>query len=246
MSGFFAEEDQISGNEIRIVSPQDVRHLTRVLRAARGDRVRVSDSAEWEYETEFLRVQDGAAVLRILDRQRSAREPSVRISLFQGLPKGAKMDEIIRKSTELGVACILPVACVRSIATGEAVSAHKLARWRKISAEAAKQCRRSLAPEVRPALSFEAALAEMRGFEVMLFPYENEGERSLKSCLRGLAKKPESVALIIGPEGGFSREEAEALVSAGAASVSLGRTILRTETAGPAAVAMILYEWEQD
>jgi 16S rRNA (uracil1498-N3)-methyltransferase len=244
MSGFFAEESQISGNEIRIVSPQDVRHLTKVLRAARGDRVRVSDSAEWEYETEFLSVQDGAAVLRILDRQRFAREPGVRIALFQGLPKGAKMDEIIRKSAELGVALVFPVVCVRSVATGEA-SERKLARWRKISAEAAKQCRRGLAPDVRPVLSFDAALSEMRGFEIMLFPYENEAERSLKSLLRGLAKKPGDLALIIGPEGGFSREEATALVAAGAASVSLGRTILRTETAGPAAVAMILYELEQ-
>jgi 16S rRNA (uracil1498-N3)-methyltransferase len=246
MSRFFIEENQIFGNEIRVVSPQDVKHLTKVLRVARGDRVEVSDSAEWEYETEFLRVEDGAVVLRILDRQRFAREPGVRITLFQGLPKAAKMDAIIQKSVELGVACIVPVACVRSVPAEDAVSAGKLARWQKIAAEAAKQCRRGVVPEVRPVLAFEAALSAMRDAARMLFPYENETERSLKSCLRGLAVKPRDVALIIGPEGGFAREEAEALVAAGAASVSLGHTILRTETAGPAAIAMILYEFEQE
>ncbi|MDR2088548.1 MAG: 16S rRNA (uracil(1498)-N(3))-methyltransferase [Clostridiales Family XIII bacterium] len=245
MSRFFVEENQISGNEIRIVSKRDVKHLTRVLRAARGDRVEVSDSAEWEYETEFLRTEDGVAVLRILDRQRFAREPGVRVALFQGLPKAAKMDAIIQKSVELGVDAIFPVACVRSIAAGDAVSAHKLARWQKISDEAAKQCRRGLAPKVHPVLPFDAAVSAMRGFALMLFPYENETERSLKSCLRGLSEKPADVALIIGPEGGFAREEAEALTLAGAVSVSLGGTVLRTETAGPAALAMILYEFEQ-
>jgi 16S rRNA (uracil1498-N3)-methyltransferase len=246
MSRFFVDADAISGNEIKIVSPRDVAHLTKVLRAARGDRVEVSDSAEWEYETEFLRVEDGAVVLRILDRQRFAREPGVRVALFQGLPKAAKMDAIIQKSVELGAALIFPVFCVRSVVTKDAVSERKLARWRNISAEAVKQCRRGLVPEVRPVLAFAEALAEMRRFELLLFPYENETERSLKSCLRGLAGKPGSVALFIGPEGGFSREEAEALVAAGAVSVSLGAAILRTETAGPAAIAMIMYELEQE
>ncbi|MDR2132319.1 MAG: 16S rRNA (uracil(1498)-N(3))-methyltransferase [Clostridiales Family XIII bacterium] len=245
MSRFFVEENQISGNEIRIVSERDVKHLTRVLRASRGDRVEVSDSAEWEYETEFLREEDGAAVLRILDRQRFAREPGVRVALFQALPKAAKMDAIIQKSVELGAASIFPVVCVRSVAAGDAVSERKLARWQKISEEAAKQCRRGLTPKVHPLLSFDAALREMRGFSLMLFPYENERERSMKACLRGLSEKPGDVALIIGPEGGFAREEAEALTLAGAISVSLGGAILRTETAGPAAIAMILYEFEQ-
>ncbi|MDR2771765.1 MAG: 16S rRNA (uracil(1498)-N(3))-methyltransferase [Clostridiales Family XIII bacterium] len=245
MNRFFADENQISGNEIRIVSPQDVKHLTRVLRAVRGERIEVSDSAEWEYETEFLRLEDGAAVLRILNRQRFAREPGLKVALFQGLPKAAKMDAIIQKSVELGVAEIFPVACVRSVLAGEAVSTQKLARWRKIAAEAAKQCRRGLTPTVHSVLSFDAALSAMRGYDLMLFPYENETERSLKSCLRGLSARPGSVALIIGPEGGFSAEEAASPVAAGAVSVSLGGTILRTETAGPAAVAMLMYEFEQ-
>jgi 16S rRNA (uracil1498-N3)-methyltransferase len=245
MNRFFVDENQISGNEIRIASKQDVRHLTQVLRAAHGMRVEVSDSAEWEYEAEFLRIEEGAAVLRILDRQRFAREPDLRIALFQGLPKAAKMDVIIQKSVELGVAEICPVACVRSVTADRAVSEHKLVRWRRIAAEAAKQCRRGLTPKLQPILTFEAALAAMRGFALMLFPYENETERSLKSCLRGLSERPKDLALIIGPEGGFSREEADALIFAGAVSVSLGAAILRTETAGPAALAMILYEFEQ-
>jgi 16S rRNA (uracil1498-N3)-methyltransferase len=246
MSRFFVDAGSISGNEIRIASRQDVKHLTKVLRAARGDRVEVSDSAAWEYETEFLRVEDGAAVLRILDRQRFAREPGVRVTLFQGLPKAAKMDAIIQKSVELGTALICPVSCVRSVVTQDAISAGKLDRWRKISVETVKQCRRGLVPEIYPVLAFSEALVEMRRSDLLLFPYENEMERSLKSCLRGLDGKPGSVALIIGPEGGFSPEEAEALTAAGAVSVSLGATILRTETAGPAAIAMIMYELEQE
>ncbi|MDR1247185.1 MAG: 16S rRNA (uracil(1498)-N(3))-methyltransferase [Clostridiales Family XIII bacterium] len=245
MSRFFVDRSQISGNEIKIVSPGDVVHLTRVLRAARGDRVEVSDSAEWEYDAEFLCAEGGAAVLRILDKRRFAREPRLRVALFQGLPKAGKMETVIQKCVELGVASIFPVLCARSVVTRDAVSEHKLARWQKISDEAAKQCRRGAIPAVHPVLSFSEAVSAMRDFSLMLFPYEDETERSLKSCLRGLSAVPDDAALIIGPEGGFSQEEAEALIGAGAAPVSLGGAILRTETAGPAAVAMIMYEFEQ-
>jgi 16S rRNA (uracil1498-N3)-methyltransferase len=245
MSRFFVDKSQISGNEIRIVSPPDVGHLTRVLRAARGDRVEISDSEEWEYDTEFMCIRDGAAVLRILDKRRFAREPRVKVALFQGLPKASKMETVIQKCVELGVASIFPVSCTRSLVTRDAVSEHKRARWQKVSDEAAKQCRRGAIPVVYPVLEFSEAVSAMRDFSLMLFPYEDETERSLKSCLRGLSVVPNDVALIIGPEGGFSREEAGMLAGAGAASVSLGGAILRTETAGPAAVAMIMYEFEQ-
>jgi 16S rRNA (uracil1498-N3)-methyltransferase len=238
------DPDRIRGNEVSVASPDDVAHLTRTLRAARGDRVEVSDGVEWEYDTEFLRVEDGAVFLRILDKRRFAREPGVRVALFQGLPKAAKMESVIQKSVELGAAAIFPVVCVRSVVTGDAVSGRKLERWRRISAEAAKQCRRGVTPEVGPVLSFSDAVLAMRGYELMLFPYENETGRGLKSCLRGVSRTPASVALIIGPEGGFSPEEAGALASAGAESVSLGGTVLRTETAGPAAIAMLMYEFE--
>ena len=120
----------------------------------------------------------------------------------------------------------------------------KLDRWQKISDEAVKQCRRGLVPQIETPLAEDGLLKRLQEYDLVLLPYENEQSRTLKDCLRELTERPRTVAVIIGPEGGFSAREAEAFIRAGAVSVSLGKTVLRTETAGMAALAMLMYELE--
>jgi 16S rRNA (uracil1498-N3)-methyltransferase len=246
MGRFIVDPGQISENSIEIGDAGDLRHLTKVLRVSPGDRVDVSDGAGWDYVTEVERVGRGFVGLRILDRQSFAREPRLRLSLYQGIPRAPKMDSVIRMSAELGVSRFVPVFCARCIIAEGAGMAGRLARWRRIAAEAAKQCGRGRPPEIADAMGFDEAVADMASSEIAIFPYENERERSIKSCLRGLGDgaPPASAAVMIGPEGGFSDTEADRLRAAGAMSASLGRTVLRTETAGPAAVAMVMYELE--
>jgi 16S rRNA (uracil1498-N3)-methyltransferase len=154
------------------------------------------------------------------------------------------METIIQKSVELGAFAVVPVFTARSVVIDDGNFHKKIQRWQKISNEAVKQCRRGIIPRVREAMTFQEMLDSLPPFDLALFPYENETERTIKEALRSVPKKPGTAALIIGPEGGFSDGEARALVRAGAVSVSLGKTVLRTETAGMAAIAMTMYELE--
>jgi 16S rRNA (uracil1498-N3)-methyltransferase len=156
------------------------------------------------------------------------------------------MENIIQKSVELGVHKIVPVFTSRTVVAKKENFAGKISRWQKAADEAVKQCRRGIIPKVLPDITFPAMINEISGskFDCVIFPYENEENCTIKEVLRGLCEKPASVALIIGPEGGFSDEEAGTLVGAGAKAASLGKTILRTETAAPAALAMVMYELE--
>ena len=182
--------------------------------------------------------------VRILDKQKFTREPILQITLYQGVPKQGKMEEIIQKSTELGVHAVVPVLTERSIVDDKKSVDKKADRWQKVAAEAVKQCRRGMIPAVENTVCLKDAVDGFAGFDLVLFPYEDEKEKSIKEVLRGLTEKPEKAAVVIGPEGGFSAEEADLITAAGGVSVTLGKTILRTETAGPAALAMVLYELE--
>ncbi len=247
MSRFFVNERDIGDSEIFITDPGDLRHMKKVLRLKPGDTVEVSDSVKWEYRAVIEEITDDSAVLRITDKQTFAREPRIRVTLFQGVPKASKMDEIVQKCTELGVSEIYPVFMDRTVVVEKDGFGKKIVRWRKVAAEAVKQCRRGRIPEVGEQLSFGQMTGMLSDFDKVIFPYENETGRTIKDALREyLTKdaKPERIAVIIGPEGGFSDSEAEALKTFGADCVSLGKTVLRTETAGPAALAMIMYELE--
>ena len=181
---------------------------------------------------------------RIIDKQKFAREPKTKITLFQGLPKQGKMELIIQKAVELGVFQIIPVFTDRSIVTDNGKMGKKIERWQKIADEAVKQCKRGIIPRISDELRFKEMLGKLENFDLILFPYENEENRYIKNSLQSLPKKPQNVAIIIGPEGGFSDPEATALKAIGADCVTLGKTILRTETAGIAAIAMVMYELE--
>lgn len=250
MSRFFVNERDIGDSEIVITDSGDLKHMRKVLRLKPGDEVEVSDSVKWEYRAVIEEISDDSAVLKITDKQAFSREPRIRVTLFQGVPKASKMDEIVQKCTEEGVSEIYPVFMDRTVVVEKGGFGKKIDRWRKVAAEAVKQCRRGRIPEVGEQLSFGQMTDMLSDFDKVIFPYENETGRTIKDALRETVScenggcRPERMAVIIGPEGGFSDSEARALKELGADCVSLGKTILRTETAGPAALAMIMYELE--
>jgi 16S rRNA (uracil1498-N3)-methyltransferase len=269
MRRFFVDPAAVGEREIVLRSRTDYNHISKVLRLKQGDSLFVSDSVEWEYHTEIRAITPDAIFLSILDKQRFSAEPRLRITLFQGVPKQGKMETVIQKSVELGVHAVVPVYTARSVSREKghggnpfqkeknranvfigdpALQANnpKWERWRRVAAEAVKQCGRGVVPAVEEPISAEALSDRLGAFDLVLFPYENEREITIKDVLRDWqgAGEGKTVAIIIGPEGGFSEREAEALVSAGGRACSLGRTILRTETAGPAAIAMAMYELE--
>lgn len=227
--------------------------MMRVLRLSEGDEVDVSDTVEWEYRGRIVSLTETEAQLEIIDKQSFSGEPDIDITLFQGIPKQGKMETIVQKCVELGVKEIVPVFMDRTVIVDRGNFGKKVQRWNKVSAEAVKQCRRGVIPEVCEPLKMKDVYPLFDDYDLVLFPYENEKGRTIKEELLE-ALSPiyieitgnilEKIAVIIGPEGGFSEEEAREIVSRGGKSVSLGRRILRTETAGMAAIAMIMYEME--
>ena len=244
MSRFFTDASNIGDEYISITDRQDIKHLSKVLRLKEGDSVDVSDSAEWEYKAEIEEIREDEVILKITDKQKFAREPEVQVTLFQGIPKAGKMETIIQKCVELGVHAVVPVFMDRTVVVEKGNFGKKLDRWQKISDEAVKQCKRGMIPEVMEQRKFKQAVKDLQNYDLVLFPYENETGYSIKDCLRNLKEKPENIAIIIGPEGGFSNSEVADLDEIRAEKVTLGKTILRTETAGMAALAMTMYELE--
>ncbi len=252
MSRFFVNPENIGNNLIILNDADDLHHMMKVLRLKEGDEVDISDGAEWEYRARIESLAKDEAELVILDKNAFASEPDVKVTLFQGIPKQGKMETIIQKCVELGVHRIVPVFMDRTVVVDRGHFGKKIDRWNKVSAEAVKQCRRGIIPEVAAPVKLSDLLADedvrdvkpFAEFDLVLFPYENEKGKTIKDALRETGDSFRRVAVIIGPEGGFSDEEALAIVAEGGVSVSLGRTILRTETAGMAALAMIMYELE--
>lgn len=244
MSRFFVNPKNVGDTYISITEKEDIHHISKVLRLKKGDKIDISDCVEWEYNTEIMSIENEHIDAKILDKQKFAREPEVKITLFQGLPKQGKMELIIQKAVELGAFQIIPVFTDRSVVTDNGKMGKKIERWQKIADEAVKQCRRGIIPRISDELKFKEMLDKLEDFDLVLFPYENEENRSIKDSLRSFNNKPGNIAIIIGPEGGFSDQEAISLKAVGADCVTLGKTILRTETAGLAAIAMTMYELE--
>jgi 16S rRNA (uracil1498-N3)-methyltransferase len=288
----FVEPDSVIDGKIIISDVASVRHIVNVLRKKQGDYVEVSDGAGKKYicridelppragegpppdmtesgavgKSSAHRTEHGRGIVLAIEDIVYAPEPCTKITLFQCVSKQGKMEVAIQKSTELGAAAFVPVFSDRSVPKAAGAEA-KLRRWRRVAEEAAKQSGRSAVPSVADPVSMKEAAGEMEGFDLLLFPYENEGDVTIKDVLRGFIGRrgsgegfsPDSavrgnsetaperetrIAVIIGPEGGFTDEEARLLCGAGAEACSLGANILRAETAGPAAIAMILYELE--
>jgi 16S rRNA (uracil1498-N3)-methyltransferase len=244
MNRFFVNPNQIEGQVIRIVRKEDLHHIKTVLRLRAGECIEVSDGVQWEYEAMLGQQDPDGLKLEIISRTAFAREPNVHITLFQGIPKQGKMDFIIQKSVELGASEVVPVFMARTVVSDKGNFGKKLIRYEMISEEAAAQCGRGIIPFIRQAIPFSKILEALEPDSTILFLYENEKNTTIKEVLRGLPTPPKRLALIVGPEGGFADEEAEFLKKQGFPCVTLGKTILRTETAGLAALAMCMYELE--
>lgn len=244
MHRFFIEHSQIQNGRLYVEGP-DVNHIRNVLRMKPGDQVMVSDGEGTQYLCALESFADGQVWFEIVDAWKENRELSSKLYLFQGLPKGDKMELIIQKATELGVYELVPVATARTVVKLDAKKAEKkLARWNAIAESAAKQSGRSMLPRVREVRTFSEALASARELDVLLIPYEKaEGMEATRQAIEGI-RPGQSVGIFIGPEGGFEEAEVEQAVALGAAPVTLGRRILRTETAGFVVLSMLLYHLE--
>ena len=244
MHRFFIQHSQIQGSRLYVEGP-DVNHIKNVLRMKRGDQVMVSDGEGMQYLCALESFTDGLVWFEIVDTWKENRELSSKICLFQGLPKSDKMELIIQKATELGVYEVVPVVTGRTVVRlDEKKAQKKTARWNAIAESAAKQSGRSRIPRVREAMTFSEALASAGELDVLLIPYEKaEGMEATRQVIEGI-RPGQSVGIFIGPEGGFEEAEVEQAVALGAAPVTLGRRILRTETAGFVMLSMLLYHLE--
>ena len=237
MHRFFTNEIQ-DGNAV--VRGEDVKHISRVLRLKAGDAVQLCDGQGNECEAAIVSIAQDAVMFRTAPWTKAKSEPDVSVTLFQCLPKAGKMETIIQKCVELGAARFVPVQSERCVVVLKAPYEGRIERWQRVSEEAAKQSRRGRIPEV--ALPQTLRTLDFSAYDTVLVAYENERTVSLKTALR--AHPCRNIAIVIGPEGGFSEEEIAILTEKGAVSVSLGTRILRTETAGMAMLAQIMYEVE--
>ena len=235
MPRFFV--DGIPGDIIAITG-DDARHISRSLRMREGEPLTVCDGCGADCRCEIMSVDDQQVLLRVLSCQPSESEPTVRVTLYQGYPKGDKLETIIEKAVELGAYRIVPVLTERSVARPDArAAAKKLERWQRHALEAAKQCGRGIIPQVGELTDFSRIPELMKQHQLALFCYELGG-RPL-SELTGQAQA-DDIAVFIGPEGGISTAEAQALTDAGCSAATLGKRILRCETAPIAAIAAIM------
>ena len=271
MPRFFVGTDQVSDNRIIIEGP-DVNHIGRVLRMKPGEELTVSDGSGTDYFCTINSIEPDAVLLDIQNSWESYSELPVRITLFQGLPKADKMELIIQKTVELGVAEIVPVAMSRCIVRlDDKKAGKKTARWQSIAESAAKQSGRSIIPTVSEPMTYGQAIKYASEMDAILLPYENaegiaytrKAINSIKAMIAernstsadeaaaptqsGLLKSVNDairMALFIGPEGGFSDDEVAKATAAGAKIITLGKRILRTETAGLAAMSILMFEFE--
>lgn len=250
MQHFFVDPSAIEGSLIRI-SGDDVNHIKNVLRMKPGEEVSISTGMEdREYRAEITELKDDEIICTLRFIKEKGVELPVRLTLFQGLPKADKMDLIIQKAVELGVSRIVPVRTDRAVVKlDDKKAAAKRERWQKIAEAAAKQSGRAYIPEVSLPSDIREALKEAAAMDAASIPYElAEGMEDTKAFVkkvRELADKKEGTAgIFIGPEGGFTKEEIELAVSNGIKPVSLGRRILRTETAGLMLLSVLMYELE--
>ena len=244
MYHFFVEKEQIAGDEAQILGA-DVNHIVNVLRMKPGERLMISAGEDWEYLCEVEKLSRDAVRLRVLQENTDVRELPVEITLYQGLPKGDKMELIIQKAVELGVHRIVPVETRRCVAKLEPKKAVlKQRRWQAISETAAKQSGRHVIPEVALPLRLAEALREAEHSERKLIPYElAEGMDATRAAIAAV-QPGDRVAVMIGPEGGFEEAEIAAAAGSGFLPITLGKRILRTETAGLVVLSLLMAEAE--
>ena len=238
MPRFFV--DSVSGNTISIRG-NDAYHIGRSLRMRIGDIITVC-ADRVEYRAKILSISDKEVVCDVLSAEKSENEPTVNVVLYQALPKSDKMDLIVQKAVELGVYKIVPVITARCVSRPAKSGYEKrVERYNKIALEAAKQSGRGIVPTVSEFMTVNEVIEKSKEFDLFFVPYECEEQKILKEILTSKSDV-KSVGFVIGPEGGFDLSETEKLHSSGIDTVTLGKRILRTETAGEAVLAMTMYE----
>ena len=240
MHRFFLPQDSFSGSTV-VIPPKLVHQLRNVLRLGPGDRIVALDNGGSEYEVELRRAARGRLEGAVLSRAPASGEPGTRITLYQALLKGGKFELVLQKCTEVGVAAFAPIVCERCV-VGEP-TASRAGRWQKIVIEAAEQSRRGRLPVLRNVVSFREACEGATG--TSLLAWEGERSAAIRSRLKkaGRGDDGAQVNIFIGPEGGFTVEEVKFAEARGIVPVSLGRRILRAETAGLVAASVVLYEF---
>lgn len=246
MYHFFVEPSQIQGKKI-IITGSDVNHIKNVLRMKVGEELSVSDGTDQkEYRCGIEELGEDNIVCSLRFIKEADMELPSKVYLFQGLPKADKMELIIQKAVELGVYEIIPLAAKRAVVKlDEKKAKTKIARWQAIAEAAAKQSKRRIIPAVREVMTMKQAFSYTASMDVKVIPYElAEGMEETKKIISSL-KAGQSVAVFIGPEGGFEESEIAEAVNAGIIPVTLGKRILRTETAGLTMLAWIMYQLEE-
>lgn len=244
MYQFFVEPGQINVAEKRVtILGSDVNHIRNVLRMKIGEELSVSNGQDGrEYRCGILSFGEDRVVCELRFVKEDNVELPSRVYLFQGLPKGDKMELIIQKAVELGVYQIIPVAAKRCVVKlDERKAASRLARWQGIAEAAAKQSKRGTVPKVEQVLSFKQAVDRASGMQVRLIPYELAEDMAKTRRLLDAVGPGEDIAVFIGPEGGFDESEITLATESGIEPVTLGRRILRTETAGMTVLSWLVY-----
>ena len=247
MFQFFVDKSQIHESEgLAYITGADVNHISHVLRMKPGEQFYVTDGErQGKYLCALKSVSAEQVVCDIVQNITDTMELPCEIVLYQGLPKADKMELIIQKAVELGASRIVPVETKRSVVKLDAKKAQaKISRWQGIAEAAAKQSKRDVIPVIGELVPLKEALKEAADFEVSMMPYENaEGMAFTRKLLEGI-QPGQRVAIFVGPEGGFDESEVEAALSMGTKPMTLGRRILRTETAGLAILSMLVYVLE--
>lgn len=245
MPRFFVQPEQVDGDVITITGG-DVNHIKNVLRMSSGDELSISDGCGMDYFCRIQSMDRESVILHIENSWDSYVELDTKLYLFQGLPKGDKMELILQKAVELGVYEVVPVVTARTIVKlDDKKEAKKLARWQQISESAAKQSGRAIIPKIQPPMAFKEALAYAGALDCNLIPYERaKGMEAARAAIHGMHDK-KSIGIFIGPEGGFEESEVEAAKAFDVTPITLGRRILRTETAGLAVLSILMFELDK-
>lgn len=237
MAWFFTDES-ISADSF-VISGENAKHLSKVLRMNKGETLTLVTPDRTECLCEISDINAENVIVKVLEKNLCQNEPSVEVTLYQALPKGDKMDYIIQKCVELGVTKIVPVVSARCISRPDAKSlAKKQVRWQKIALQAAMQSRRGIVPQVCECVQFSKAAELSKENDKTIIFYEMGGE-SVKNIL---TQMPKSIGIFIGSEGGFEQDEVDRIAADGGEAATLGRRILRCETAPLAALSIIMYQ----
>ncbi|MCM3171040.1 RsmE family RNA methyltransferase [Paenibacillus sp. MER 99-2] len=247
MQRYFVSEEQFQERSV-VITGDDARHISKVMRGKPGDKLIVSDGRTREALVEIEGIEAGEVTTNIVEPLEMDHEARIHVTIAQSLPKGDKMETVIQRCTEIGAVAFVPFLSERTIVQYDAKKESKrLERWGKIAKEAAEQSHRNRIPSIEQPLSWKGLLSSFEGYDLVCYCYEKENGKQLRDALKPFVEKlgphdTANVLIVVGPEGGFSEKETVEADQAGAVSVGLGKRILRAETAGMAALTCVLYE----